>query len=93
MSENDTAEQGRPVIEVRTLAEDEWATYREVRLRALKESPEAFAADLEDEAEYDEEFWRSRMNRSRRLLAEVDGQVVGVVFVGDDWTADEPATG
>ena len=48
MSENDTAEQGRPVIEVRTLAEDEWATYREVRLRALKESPEAFAADLAD---------------------------------------------
>lgn len=93
MSENDTAEQGRPVIEVRTLAEDEWATYREVRLRALKESPEAFAADLEDEAEYDEEFWRSRMNRSRRLLAEVDGQVVGVVSVGDDSTDDELATG
>ena len=64
-------------ISVRALTEDEWEQYRSVRLAALQESPEAFVATLEEEKQYDEEFWRTRMNRSRRLLAEVDGRAVG----------------
>jgi GNAT superfamily N-acetyltransferase len=69
-------------ITVRALAEDEWEQYRAVRLAALEESPEAFVATLEEESAYDESFWRTRMNRSRRLLAEVDGAAVGVASVG-----------
>ncbi|HET6693890.1 MAG TPA: GNAT family N-acetyltransferase [Pedococcus sp.] len=69
-------------ISVRALTEDEWEQYRSVRLAALQESPEAFVATLEEEKQYDEEFWRTRMNRSRRLLAEVGGRAVGVASVG-----------
>lgn len=69
-------------ITVRALTEDQWEQYRNVRLSALAESPQAFVATLEEEQAYDEEFWRLRMKRSRRLLAEVDGTPVGVASVG-----------
>ena len=50
-------------ISVRLLEEENWSEYRDVRLRALKESPEAFVASAEEEearseaaeAELDEE--------------------------------------
>ena len=53
-----------------------------MRLAALEESPEAFVATLEQEKGYDEQFWRERMRRSQRLIAEVDGKAVGVASVG-----------
>lgn len=71
-------------ITVRALSEDDWEDYRAVRLAALKESPEAFAASHEQESEYDEGLWRARMTRSDRLLAERDGDAVGVASVGAD---------
>jgi len=37
-------------IAVRVLDESEWPLYRDVRLRALAESPDAFTATLADEA-------------------------------------------
>ncbi|GAB3072326.1 MULTISPECIES: GNAT family N-acetyltransferase [unclassified Phycicoccus] len=69
-------------ISVRRLGEDEWEQYKTARLSALEESPEAFAASLDEERGYDEDFWRTRLRRSQRLLAEVEGQTVGVVSVG-----------
>jgi GNAT superfamily N-acetyltransferase len=73
---------GMSDITVRVLGEDEWEQYRSVRLSALQESPEAFAAKLEDEQAYDEAFWRTRMRRSLRLVAEQDGAAVGVASLG-----------
>ena len=69
-------------ISVRALGEDEWEQYRSVRLSALEESPEAFVATVDEERAYDENFWRTRMRRSQRLLAEQDGAPVGVASVG-----------
>ena len=69
-------------ITVRRLDEDEWEQYRTARLSALEESPEAFVATADEERAYDEDFWRARMRRSQRLLAEVDGESVGVASVG-----------
>lgn len=69
-------------ITVRPLSEDEWDEYRSVRLEALRESPEAFVATLAEEEQFDEDFWRLRMRRSQRLLAEVDGEAVGTASVG-----------
>ena len=67
---------------MRVLDEDDWAQYRDVRLAALQESPEAFVATFEEESALDEEAWRERMRRSRRLVAASGGNVVGVVSVG-----------
>ena len=81
-------------ITVRPLGEDDWQDYRSVRLAALRESPEAFAATVGEEEAYDEDLWRERMRRSARLVAERAGDAVGVVSVGtakgsDDATAGE----
>ena len=66
---------------VRALGDEDWQVYRDIRIKALKESPDAFAASAQQEEQKDEEFWHKRMSRSRRLVAEQDGAVVGVVSV------------
>ncbi len=69
-------------ITVRVLGESEWSLYRDVRLRALAQSPSAFTATLADETDRDESFWRDRMARSYRLLAERDQLPQGIVSLG-----------
>ncbi|WP_434966035.1 GNAT family N-acetyltransferase [Janibacter indicus] len=69
-------------ITVRALTEDEWETYRTLRLEALRESPDAFVADHDTKAAEPEDFWRARMARSVRLVAEAEGAHVGVVSIG-----------
>jgi GNAT superfamily N-acetyltransferase len=69
-------------IHVRVLAEDEWQTYKNVRLRALRESPEAFVASAEEEEAFEDSVWQERLARSQRLLAEEGDDVIGVASVG-----------
>ena len=68
-------------ISVRVLSVDEWELYREMRLRALTESPDAFVADAATEQGYDEQLWRDRMERSARLAVESAGAPVGIASV------------
>jgi ribosomal protein S18 acetylase RimI-like enzyme len=70
-------------VTVRALLEEDWDTYRQIRLAALQESPDVFVSTHAEESGFDEEFWRLRMRRSTRLLAERDGASVGVVSLGD----------
>ena len=70
-------------IRVRSLSEEDWATYRTNRLAALAESPEAFVAQLADEQAYDEQLWRLRMRRAQRMLAEVEDEALREQGVGD----------
>ncbi len=69
-------------LTVRTLDGDDWQAFREVRLAALQEAPDAFASSYAEEQDYDEAFWRLRLARSSRLLASLDDQPVGIVSVG-----------
>ncbi len=69
-------------VTVRLLGENEWQLFREVRLAALRQAPEGFVARHDDEAEFDDEFWRERMRRSSRIVAERDDGPVGVVSLG-----------
>ena len=78
-------------ITVRPLGEDDWQDYRAVRLAALSESPDAFAADSAQEESYDESFWRERMTRSDRLIAVQNGEAVGVVSLGTAKVSDGSA--
>lgn len=80
-------------ISVRVLGEDDWDTFRSLRLEALQESPDAFVADHGHEAEKPEKFWRARMRRSARLVASVDEEDVGVVSIGDASESDEGSVG
>ena len=78
-------------ISVRALGEGDWELYRSVRLRALEESPDAFVASHDTEADQSEQFWTERMKRSQRLLAEVDGEAAGIASVGAVADRDDAA--
>jgi GNAT superfamily N-acetyltransferase len=67
---------------VRALGPEDWQQYRDIRLMALQDSPEAFVATRAQEAALDERVWRERMRRARRLIAERNGTPVGVVSLG-----------
>jgi ribosomal protein S18 acetylase RimI-like enzyme len=69
-------------ISVRALGEEDWQQFRDIRLMALQDSPEAFVASRAEEEGLDEQAWRARMRRARRLVAERDGKPVGVVCLG-----------
>jgi L-amino acid N-acyltransferase YncA len=71
-----------PEISVRVLDASEWSVYRDIRLRALSESPQAFTATLAEEADRDERFWRDRMTQADRLVAERDQLPLGIASLG-----------
>ena len=78
-------------ITVRLLVENEWQLYRDVRLAALRDAPEAFRARFEDEASYDDDFWCERMRRAHRIVAERENELVGLVCLG--LHNEDPQTG
>jgi ribosomal protein S18 acetylase RimI-like enzyme len=70
------------VIELRALTSEEWRTWRELRLTALRESPDAFDSRLADwRGDRDrEERWRARLEipGSYNVVAMLDARPVGM---------------
>ncbi len=69
-------------VTVRVLRDDEWRLYRETRLAALRDAPQAFVARHDDEVAYEDSMWRLRMTRARRFIAEQGDAAVGLVCLG-----------
>lgn len=51
-------------VEVRFVGPDDWRTWRDLRLRSLRESPDAFGSTLEREQAFDEDDWAERLDGS-----------------------------
>jgi ribosomal protein S18 acetylase RimI-like enzyme len=62
---------------------DDWETFRDVRLAALKEAPYAFGSKWENEKDRSEEEWRHFVASRWRFVAVRGGQVVGTAAGGD----------
>ena len=75
-----------PTTTIRTFAGDEWAIYKDLRLAALAESPDAYGSTLAREAVRSDADWSSRLasgvNSSWDFpaVAEISGQPVGLAW-------------
>jgi GNAT superfamily N-acetyltransferase len=67
-------------VEIRLVAPNDWETWREVRLRSLQESPDAFGSTLERELDFRQDDWARRLDGTGgpAFLACSDGVPVGM---------------
>jgi ribosomal protein S18 acetylase RimI-like enzyme len=71
---------GRCAVTVRFATADDWTTWRDLRLRALRDTPSAFGSTHERESGFTEEDWRNRLGDpdAVSVLARVGGAPVGM---------------
>ncbi|MFC0555660.1 GNAT family N-acetyltransferase [Planotetraspora thailandica] len=69
-------------VEIRRLVPGEGERYRKIRLKALADSPEAFASTYDKEAAFPAERWEERLvGEVATLVAVTDGVDAGIVGV------------
>ena len=68
-------------IEVSLLSKDEWERLRDIRLRALKENPEAFGQSLEEVVALSRDDWFKYYEKSDYLVASINGTDLGMLFI------------
>ncbi len=74
---------------IRRLAAADWAAFREVRLAALRDAPEAFGSTADDAERLDQQEWRRRLEQQAVFLAEVSGQRAGLAAgIGGDQSGE-----
>ena len=88
-------------VEVRIITADDRSLLRDVSLRALADSPDAFRTTLAEAQEFTEDFWRQRAEGSAPILVVLEdgrGIAMGGAFTPPDsavayvwgmWTAPE----
>ena len=75
---------------IRRLRSDEWRAYRDIRLRALQDSPQAFGSTFEVESAKLDDYWEARLAAAAKsphqspLIAEEGTRKVGLVWVWID---------
>jgi GNAT superfamily N-acetyltransferase len=70
---------------VRRLAPADWAAFRDIRLAALRDAPEAFGSTAADAQKLEKLEWRRRLELRAVFLAEAGSQRVGLAAgIGGD---------
>ena len=67
-----------PDVDVLVLTPADWSQLKSVRLRALQESPHAFASAYQHEARWSEDEWRSTFDTSLWLAAGTRHDLIGL---------------
>jgi GNAT superfamily N-acetyltransferase len=74
------------MFKIRIFAAHEWPTYKNLRLRALADSPDAFGRTLAEAQEYADDYWSGRLSSGANsdwdlpLVAECDGEPIGLTW-------------
>ncbi|MEI7697083.1 MAG: GNAT family N-acetyltransferase [Actinomycetes bacterium] len=68
-------------VKVEILAADEWPRLKDLRLRSLRESPEAFGGTFEVESAFTESDWRSKFSKLDYLAASIDEIDIAIMSV------------
>jgi RimJ/RimL family protein N-acetyltransferase len=64
--------------EVTVAQPDDWRVYREIRLAALTDAPQAFGSTLERELALTEQQWRRRLSTSTTFFGHRDGKLLAL---------------
>lgn len=78
------------MLTVRMFHPHEWPLYRDLRLAALRDAPDAFGSTLAREEPYSDDEWLTRLTHGvssaheRPLVAELDGRPVGLCWARID---------
>jgi GNAT superfamily N-acetyltransferase len=64
-------------VTIRRAETDDWQVCRDIRLRALREEPQAYESSFEDEQHLSDQQWRDRLARASTFLAVDHEKVVG----------------
>lgn len=67
--------------DIKLLAQDEWLTLRDVRLSALRESPEAFLSTYTQERTYGDSRWQAEFARGEWWVGHVRDEAVSLLGV------------
>jgi GNAT superfamily N-acetyltransferase len=73
-------------VTIRAIGGEEWPLWRELRLRALADSPDAFRSTLEEESSQPDEWWAEIIGttaehpRGGLWVATVHGEPAGILF-------------
>ena len=64
-------------ITLRRADPDDWRIYRELRLQALREEPQAYASTLDRELQLTDQQWRSGLGKAVTVLAFRGEELIG----------------
>jgi ribosomal protein S18 acetylase RimI-like enzyme len=67
--------------DIKPLSSDEWLTLRDIRLSALRESPQAFLSTYATERAFTEDKWRAEFSRGQWNVGFDAGQPVSLVGI------------
>jgi hypothetical protein len=79
------------MIEIVRLSPNEATRFKIIRLRCLKENPEAFGTTFETASSSDENNWISQVEKTNTFIATLAGVDVGVVRTVKDEQDSESA--
>jgi GNAT superfamily N-acetyltransferase len=68
-------------ISCNQLHADEWTRLRDIRLKSLLDSPQAFGGTYENEKLFNEQDWRSQFQTLTYIISSVDGLDAGIMSI------------
>ena len=71
-------------MDIRPTTTADWRMYRDLRLRALADAPDAFLSTLERELAFEDGIWRDRASSGNTLLACDGDDAIGTATLIDD---------
>jgi len=69
------------VLDIRRLGRDEWLALRDIRLTALRESPDSFLSTYNKERNFDDSKWRKEFDRGDWYIGSRDGRLASLLGI------------
>ena len=79
-------------VRLHRVSPDDWVAHRDLRLEALRDSPDAFWFTYADEVDFAEADWRERIEGAWLVQARDGDEVLGTAGLGSHWDPGRAST-